>query len=89
LPKFVGENISDFAASLLALTIKIISICVASANVAKASTNCDCRVLLSLMFCLKNITNGKHGFTSVPWATGQQIGTVLIVIVLSQGTQGK
>jgi hypothetical protein len=38
LAKFVGEYVSDIAPSLLALAISIISICVASPKVAKAST---------------------------------------------------
>ncbi len=38
LVKFVGKNISDIKPSLLAMAIRIISICVASPKVIKVST---------------------------------------------------
>jgi hypothetical protein len=59
LAKFVGVNVSDIVPSLLALAIRIISICVALPKVAKASTIVTVVCRCHWHFHLKNIANGN------------------------------
>jgi hypothetical protein len=59
LAKFVGVNVSNIVPSLLALAIRIISVCVVSPKVAKASIIVTVVCHCCWHFHFKNIANGN------------------------------